>query len=232
MGYPISKTQSQTQRNTTPVQQHQKYEYINPIIIIKPFKQQRLSSRFSEWGRGPQHLDFSSAWWTGHKFLFRQWKCDWISSYACHKCQEKSTTMLFLKTAGFDTANSLTELPILDICSTIHPACLLAKENNAKASMKRWKPLAKTINATKILIRHFNKLLKQTCNTNSCGEHQRLGKNGIYRFYGTYYLLHTLGWKNLLVSVLIKAYLDRDLARKKESWNCTMVSHSLTNTPC
>lgn len=97
MGYPISKPQSQTQRNTTPVQQYQKYEYINPIIIIKPFKQQRLSSSFSEWGRGPLHLDFSSAWWIGHKFLFRQWKCDWISSYACHKFLEKSTTMLFLK---------------------------------------------------------------------------------------------------------------------------------------
>lgn len=97
MGYPISKTQSQTQRNTTLVQQYQKYEYINPIIIIKPFKQQRPSSSFSEWGRGPLHLDFSLAWWIGHKFLFRQWKCDWISSYACHKFQKKSTTILFLK---------------------------------------------------------------------------------------------------------------------------------------
>lgn len=127
MGYPISKTQSQTQRNTTPVQQYQKYEYINPIIIIKPFKQQRLSSSFSEWGRGPLHLDFSLAWWIGHKFLFRQWKCDWISSYACHKFQKKSTTILFLKadrTAEFDTSNFLTELLILNICSTIHSTFL------------------------------------------------------------------------------------------------------------
>lgn len=97
MGYPISKTHSQTQRHTIPVQQYQKYECINPVIIFKPFKQQRLSCSFSEWGRGPLHLDLSSAWWIAHKFLFRQWKWDWISSYACQKFQKKSTLIQLSK---------------------------------------------------------------------------------------------------------------------------------------
>lgn len=87
---------------------------------------------------------------------------------------------------------------------------------------------AKTINATKILIGQFNKLLKQTCNTNSCGEHQRLGKNyRIYRFYRTYYLLHTFGWKYLLISVLIKAYLESDLWSERKRAGIVPWSHIL-----